>query len=260
MTNSDRLRLRDVRAAFRLIGECRDLGHDPGLWHRRMLEGLALLFGVVQAAGGEAWWDRPGRPIQPVSAYVVTTQPAGDDGYHAYAREQGWTGDPILSAIERLPGKLITRTRRQLVSDAAWYESDAFRYRQASRIDHQLVSVFQVSDHGATSIVALSRGLGECDFSPREQRLLNFFHGEVGRLIGGPLVAATAPTVAQLSPRLRQTLACLVEGNSEKQVAVRLGLSRATVHQYVTTLYRHFGVRSRAQLFACLAKRDRQLT
>jgi hypothetical protein len=65
MSKSDSLRLCDVQAVFRLIGDCRDLGNEPGLWHRRMLEGLALLFGVVQAAGGEAWWDRPAMPFSP---------------------------------------------------------------------------------------------------------------------------------------------------------------------------------------------------
>lgn len=53
-----------------------------------------------------------------------------------------------------------------------------------------------------------------------------------------------------LSPRLQQTCVCLLEGKSEKEIAERLGLSPATVHQYVTALYRHFGVRSRAQLLA----------
>ena len=32
-------------------------------------------------------------------------------------------------------------------------------------------------------------------------------------------------------------------GDSEKQLAARVGLSQATVHQYVTALYRYFGVR-----------------
>jgi len=53
-----------------------------------------------------------------------------------------------------------------------------------------------------------------------------------------------------LSPRLQQTCVCLLEGNSEKEAAGRLGVSPATIHQYVTALYRHFGVRSRAQLLA----------
>jgi DNA-binding NarL/FixJ family response regulator len=46
-------------------------------------------------------------------------------------------------------------------------------------------------------------------------------------------------------------------GDSEKQVAARLGLSQATVHQYVTALYRRFGVRSRAQLIVHLTKAKR---
>ena len=40
MTKSDLLRVQDVRDAYRLIGECRDIGSDPALWHRRMFEGL----------------------------------------------------------------------------------------------------------------------------------------------------------------------------------------------------------------------------
>jgi DNA-binding CsgD family transcriptional regulator len=47
----------------------------------------------------------------------------------------------------------------------------------------------------------------------------------------------------------------LLEGDSEKQHASRLGLSEATTHQYVTALYRHFGVQSRAQLMAHAIKR-----
>src|SRR5262249_21491596 len=70
-----------------------------------------------------------------------------------------------------------------------------------------------------------------------------------------PLPSATEQSVEQLSRRLRQTLACLLDGDSEKQVAGRLGLSQATVHQYVTTLYRHFGVHSRAELLVYVLRR-----
>jgi DNA-binding NarL/FixJ family response regulator len=104
-------------------------------------------------------------------------------------------------------------------------------------------------------VIALQRSRGERDFSPREQRLLDFFHGELGRLVRGALVSATEPSPDRLSPRLRQTLGCLLEGDSEKQVAARLGLSHATTHQYVTALYRHFEVQSRAQLLAHIFRR-----
>jgi DNA-binding NarL/FixJ family response regulator len=64
---------------------------------------------------------------------------------------------------------------------------------------------------------------------------------------------------ALLSPRLQQTLICLLQGQSEKEVAASLQLSRATIHQYITLLYRHFGVRSRAQLLATVLQRLEQL-
>ena len=58
-----------------------------------------------------------------------------------------------------------------------------------------------------------------------------------------------APAVP-LSPRMRQTLERLLAGDSEKEIAVRLRLSPHTVHVYVKSLYRRFGVCSRGELFA----------
>jgi DNA-binding NarL/FixJ family response regulator len=129
------------------------------------------------------------------------------------------------------------------------------QYRRPGGVDHQLTSIYQVSDDGAISGIGVNRAIGERDFSPREQQLLNFFHQEIGGLIRRSLVSGMEPGPEKLSPRLRQTLACLLEGDSEQQVAARLGLSRPTTHQYVIALYRHFNVRSRAQLLAHVIKR-----
>jgi DNA-binding CsgD family transcriptional regulator len=256
MSKSDLLRFHDVRDAYRLIGDCRDLGGDPILWHRRMLEGLCQLVGARAATGGEARWIRPGGDIQATFAIDVGLGSRGHDLYRAYMRELGPGGDPIFQALQQVPGRLIVRTRRQLVADAGWYRSAAWHdYRRPIDIDDQLTSVYQTSDAGAASIIAMLRAPGERQFSSREQRLLSFFHEELGRLIGRALVSPTEPRPARLSRRLGQTLACLLEGDSEKQVAARLGLSQATIHQYVTALYRHFGVRSRGQLLAHVLKR-----
>ena len=53
-----------------------------------------------------------------------------------------------------------------------------------------------------------------------------------------------------LPPRLRQTLKHLVHGDSEKQVAYRLGLSQHTIHVYVKQLYKRLNVSSRGELLA----------
>jgi DNA-binding NarL/FixJ family response regulator len=54
----------------------------------------------------------------------------------------------------------------------------------------------------------------------------------------------------ELSPRLRETLDCLLSGSSEKSIAQQLSLSPHTVHGYVKLIYRHFKVKSRAQLLS----------
>jgi DNA-binding NarL/FixJ family response regulator len=66
----------------------------------------------------------------------------------------------------------------------------------------------------------------------------------------GYKVAPTATSLPHLSPRMEQTLRGLLSGESEKQIARDLSLSRHTVHVYVKALYREFAVNSRGELLA----------
>ena len=54
----------------------------------------------------------------------------------------------------------------------------------------------------------------------------------------------------RLVPRLEETRDGLLQGLSEKQIALKLGLSEHTVHHYVEDLYRRFGVSSRGEFMA----------
>jgi len=65
-----------------------------------------------------------------------------------------------------------------------------------------------------------------------------------------PAVAKASKNYSPLPPHQRKVLLLLVTGLSEKQIAAELNLSNNTVHNYVTTLYRHFGVRNRQSLAA----------
>ena len=259
MTKTDTLRLVDVRDALRLIGECRDLGNDPALWFPHLLAGIRCRLGALHTSGGEGWWSTAG-PIRAVSAFDSTDDVAAHRLFLEYHRVQGHREDPFLHAVAavpgRLAGRLVTRTRRQLVSDHDWFRSSMFQdYRRPAGIGYEMTSLLTTSPNGAGSIIAVNRALGERDYSLRERRWLYVLHHELGRLLGGPLAIETEQGPDGLPPRLRQTLACLVEGDGEKQIAARLGLSQATVHQYVTMLYRRFQVRSRAQLLAHVMRR-----
>jgi DNA-binding CsgD family transcriptional regulator len=90
----------------------------------------------------------------------------------------------------------------------------------------------------------------------RKRRLIAMFCKMVGeQVVRGdgalpPGVLPPRPPAEPLSPRQRQTLELLLAGNAEKQIAARLDISRHTVHVYVKSLYRCFGVCSRAELLA----------
>jgi DNA-binding CsgD family transcriptional regulator len=99
-------------------------------------------------------------------------------------------------------------------------------------------------------MLILNRPANERDFSEYETRLIRQLFKELTPLIGGPLASCLEPSPSQLSPRCRQVLACVLEGDSDRQVAKRLELSTHTVNQYLKAIFRHFHVSSRTELMA----------
>jgi DNA-binding CsgD family transcriptional regulator len=254
MASSGRLRVDEVRRAYRLLGECRDLGSDPALWQPRMMQGLSQLFGAALACGGEGRLRAADGSIDPLTYFDSGFDAANRHNYLAYMRADGPMGDPFIQALRRRPGAPLTR--RQVVSDAVYFRAEVVdRYLRPVNVHHRLATLFTNSDR-SLFLLHVYRQRGERDFSSRDRALLGLFHHELAPLVGRALVGAAEATPMTLSPRLRQTLACLVEGDSEKQVAARLGMSHATAHQYVTALYRRFGVNSRGQLLAHVLKRS----
>jgi DNA-binding NarL/FixJ family response regulator len=58
---------------------------------------------------------------------------------------------------------------------------------------------------------------------------------------------SAADTVAALSARERQLLGHLAQGRSNAQIATAMGLSKATVRNYLSRVYDKLGVSSRAE-------------
>lgn len=262
MGKSGLLRQVDVRGAMRLVGECRDLGYDPGEWGRHMFAGLCRLTGARAGNGGEVRMARTAGRVEGVAYFDAGLLPWEHDLYTAFLRTYGVGAHPLARGADEWradphPGRLSVRTRRQLVPDREWYGSVAYTdYHRVIGIDNCLASTLQLSAAGRFNCILLHRAAGESDFSERQRRFLHLFHEELGRLIGPVLVSAGDPlSPTRLPPRVQETLRCLLEGDGEKQVAARMGLSLPTVHQYVTALYRHYRVASRAELLARVLRR-----
>jgi DNA-binding CsgD family transcriptional regulator len=222
-----------------------------------MLAGLRRLLGDAIATGGEGLPPGRDQPVTPLSAFESGMDALVREVYADYFRTGAFATDPLYASFPYVPDRLVTLTRRQLVPDAIYRRWPLFeKYLVRADVGRRLVSVYLGSGTGTLTVIHLNRSHRDRDFSPREQELLGFFHQELAPLVGRALVSVSEPSPAELSPRLRQTLAFLLEGDSEKQVASRLGLSVATTHQYVTALYKRFGVRSRGQLMAYALRRS----
>ena len=85
-------------------------------------------------------------------------------------------------------------------------------------------------------------------------RLLHLFHSELAPYLLTELAPPGQDPISRLSPRHREVLACLLEGDSEQQVALRLRLTRHTAHQYVKAVYRRLQVSTRGELLARFVK------
>jgi DNA-binding CsgD family transcriptional regulator len=70
------------------------------------------------------------------------------------------------------------------------------------------------------------------------------------RLVGADYSLPPTRNYPGLSPRQVQTLDRLLAGDSEKQIALHLGISQHTIHVYIKAIYRRFDVCSRGELFA----------
>lgn len=251
MGKSAKLRLSDVREVFRLVGDCRDLGADRRAWVGRALEGLRdslsahVVIGGFMPAGldasivGRGVWDVGWASDRDRGRWLELLA-AGRPARHATVRR-----------IFRVRKPHVVRSRAQLVRDRDWERCVEFQEdRRPLGQDDTLIGLYHGSRAGLQMFSA-NRAVGDAPFGAREHARLRLFQAEIAGLYDAQLsIDEDGSPMGQLPPRLRETLRALVEGDSEKQAAVRLGISRHTVHEYVKDLHRRLGASNRAELIA----------
>lgn len=258
MTRSARLRAEEIHALYRLVGECREVGDDPALWRPHFLTGVARLAGAGAAVEYEGKWP----PLRIFGAAVWGLENGFDRrAFERMNAEFARTGrttpmmGPYSAAVERGGGPALTRA--DVLPDADWYRSAYYReYHEPSGADAMMYCAnAQLPGGCGQSALILVRPTREADFAPRARSVVQEIYAAVVPLIGGPLAGFADPSPAALPPRTRQVLRCLLEGDGDKPVAARLGISRHTVNGYTKQINRHFGVQGRAELLARWVRR-----
>jgi len=250
--------LDDHRELVRLVGECRDLGDDGLAWRAHLIAELARLLDADMGMSGEMAGCLASRPTS-----LGVTFWGWQTGFIPMtvfdSVMEAFRDDPEIStAMVGYCGQLvgadgISLARTDFLADRSWYPSDEYQVILRSYgVDHTLwcfrsIGGSPVAEHAGT---VLSRAEGRRDFDARDRLLVHEVVVALTPLIGGALARFAEPSPRDLAPRVRKVLACLLEGDGDKQMAARLGISPYTVNQYVKQVYRHFGVRSRPELLA----------
>ncbi|AUX42777.1 uncharacterized protein SOCE26_042110 [Sorangium cellulosum] len=246
----------DLRRALRLANELRDLPRGSEVQRRHALSGLCALVGARIGLWVELSGLRSGRVVLGESLGVGWETEGQHLGFsHYVGSAQRRSEDPSLPRFAKVSADPVaTVTRRQLLDDREWYGSEHVQeFRRGGNVDDFIYTAFRTGPDTACAI-ALHRSWGDRQYNERERRLIDVVHAECAFLHRPPEVPAAL--LAGLSPRLRATLQGLARGLSEKEIAAELRISQHTVHDYVKTLHRHFGVQSRGELLAvCLGQR-----
>lgn len=266
MGDSSQLRLLDFRAVFNAVGECCELWDDPRAWRQHAVASACRIVGA-----------RTAHLIDVTAADVPT--PAlvprllADHGFdtkaergHLLASLKEPFGN-VTPEAERLMREVArngaaSAARPALASTEEWRRFEGYQqFRRPAGCDEFAISLrLSVTPKGpALSLLGVDREPGDRAATERERQVLGLLHGELKARIGTVLSTETHIGRDGLSPREHQTLDGLLDGLSEKEIAARLSLSTPTVHQYVTSLYRHFNVSSRGELMSYYVRRQPRL-
>lgn len=260
MSRSENLSRADMRRVFRIVGDCRDVGNDRAVWMERAIVGLreelrALV--VIGSLHGDLGDIRRGVPWE-----------FWDFGWRTGSEREQWLAllatdnrfsYPTVRGIYRRPAKLAVRSREQLVPDREWRLCNELNEdRRPLGQDETLLGLNRMTAAPVLrQVFSVNRAVGERRFGRRDRAFLRVFLEEIDHLAGSRLAIDDAGPFARLPPRLRQVLDAILDGEGEKQVAARLGISRHTVHAYITALYRRFDVGSRGELHAVYRRLQR---
>ena len=266
MTQSNELRFIDFRKIFLAVGECCELWDNPTAWRQHAVESACRIVGARTAHLIEVNAS-PG-PNPDLKPRLLAEYGFEEDRPHLVASlEQPF--EAITPNAGRLMAQVLrngsaSAARPSLASDQEWERFSGYQqYRRPARCDEFAISLRLAPASSRSgiklSLFGIDRAPGERPATDRERQILSLLHTELKSRIGTVLATEAHFSRQHLSPREHQTLDALLQGDSEKQIAASFSLSTATVHQYVTRLYRHFDVNSRGELMAYFVQRKPRL-
>ena len=247
------MRFTKVRAICRIVESCLERGGDPARWRAELVEQARAMFGARVGLSGEftdIYSDSHSIVHHHIDAGWESPEQQGH--FIRYQVEGAHLRDPMRLALAARRHRMVATSAGSLIGMDAYRGSDVYReYIRASGLDDQLVGIHAYDSQSGQrwQTMTVFRCIGDPLFTHEDRRLMFLLLRELQRHAGKGLADSHSP-VATLTPRLREAFHALLGGEREKDCAERLGVGTATYHKYVTAIYRHFEVSSRAELQA----------
>jgi DNA-binding CsgD family transcriptional regulator len=246
----------DVMQVHQVIGECEELWNDPPAWQDHVAASLEAIAG----ASSVSFVVVQGHRSEIAFAEGRVTH-SDDSGVRRLFSELLREGAPLFPAYPVASERLLaegwcTATFSELVAstdDSRGASEFVERFMRPNHAERLLYSAARTAA-GPVAAFALLRSRTERDFSARDRDFATVLTAAVAARCETRLTMQCQPGIHKLSKRQREVLGALLEGDSEKQVAARLGLSSPTVHEYVVALYRLYRVHSRGELMALFVR------
>jgi DNA-binding CsgD family transcriptional regulator len=262
MSGPETLRMAELRRIDRLVGECGELGADFAAWQRHLVAGLLGLTGGAVGLGSELAGFRRGELR--FRGMTEWGWPSASDRAAYYAGHAEIVRDPDASlsftAYQRrsLADDGLCTTGVELFGTRGWWATwDYDHVLRPAGVGDVLWCIRSIpgpTGDGSYGVVLHRPRTGK-PFGTRDRALVWAAIERLAPMVGGPLAGSAEPSPGDLPPRVRRVLRCLLEGDTDKQIAARMRLSVHTVNQYTKEVYRHFGTRGRTELMALWIRR-----
>lgn len=252
----------DVGRIVQGIAAATDPAFDGSAQERR----VAIVRSLSQMISADVWFWVTGEinPHRRGDAMVTSTLDEGFRNETERAEFFRIVSHPDLAPVVQGPlydaivsQRRITRTRNGLVSDGDWNASPVSGIWRAAGFDDFIMAIYPLSA-SSHSAVGYHRRLGRPRFTSREEAVVHAVFQHI-QWLHPTAISPAGRTAITLSPRERQVIMLLMDGNPRKQIAASMGISPHTVTDYLKEIYRKFGVRSRAELLSKFIRSEAEL-
>lgn len=252
--HTSRLRLRDSRDLYLLLGECRSLGNDGIAWRRHLVTRLRMLLGGDMAhLSDNVIVGKPHAPqgwVRPLSIIDDWQNKEDREVFWHYVRLGRPEDNPMFEVLRGGPGVRAAR-RCDYVTDDRWYGSSFYReFLVQARMDDFVCGII-LSPQGSLQSLVVQRSPDRQVFQRRHAHFMKAIMIELRQLQPHELYGVEDSALTKIPRRMQQVLACLLAGHTVKETAELLSVSAHTVQEHVKRLYKRSGTKNRAELADC---------